>query len=69
MLDVKDLELILSELSLSETELNEEDEKRVESIIKRLHILIDQDKANTEYRTKMEEYSKQLKELVESLEK
>lgn len=62
MLDVKDLELIVKELESSEDE-------KIINIVKRLNILIAQDKENTTYRAKMEEYSKQLKELVEPLEK
>lgn len=62
MLDVKDLELIVKELESSEDE-------KVVNIVKRLNILIAQDNENTQYRAKMEEYSKQLKELVEPIEK
>ena len=62
MLDAKDLELIVKELEGSENE-------DIINIVKRLNILIAQDKANSEYRAKMEEYSKELKELVEPLEK
>lgn len=62
MLDAKDLELIVKELERSENE-------DIINIVKRLNILIAQDKANSEYREKMEEYSKQLKELIEPLEK
>ena len=62
MLDAKDLELIVKELDRSENE-------DIINIVKRLNILIAQDKANSEYREKMEEYSKQLKELIEPLEK
>lgn len=62
MLDAKDLELIVKELEGSENE-------DIINIVKRLNILIAQDKANSEYREKMEEYSKQLKELIEPLEK
>ena len=62
MLDAKDLELIVKELEGSENE-------DIINIVKRLNILIAQDKANSEYREKMEQYSKELKELVEPLEK
>lgn len=62
MLDVKDLELIVKELESSEDE-------KIINIVKRLNILIAQDNENTQYRAKMEEYSKQLKELVEPIEK
>ena len=62
MLDAKDLEIIVKELEESKND-------RVNNIVKRLNILIAQDKANTEYREKMEQYSKELKELVEPLEK
>lgn len=62
MLDAKDLQLIVKELEGSENE-------DIINIVKRLNILIAQDKANSEYREKMEQYSKELKELVEPLEK
>lgn len=62
MLDAKDLEIIVKELEESKND-------RVNNIVKRLNILIAQDKANSEYREKMEQYSKELKELVEPLEK
>ena len=62
MLDAKDLELIVKELEGSENE-------DIINIVKRLNILIAQDKANSEYREKMEQYSKELKELIEPLEK
>lgn len=62
MLDAKDLQLIVKELEGSENE-------DIINIVKRLNILIAQDKTNSEYREKMEQYSKELKELVEPLEK
>lgn len=57
MLDIEDLEIIVKELEESKND-------RVNNIVKRLNILIAQDKENTEFRKKMDEYTKQLNELV-----
>ena len=75
MLSIEDLELIVKVLTCNEEDVREDyirsNRNKITNLVKRLNILLAQDKFNREYQEQMTNYRNQLEELSkeETIEK